>query len=115
MMIRLFTVLIAFAALAHPAPAQQLNARVRTIIETCVPCHGADGIAKDTEVPHLAGQNEEYLQKQLENFRSGRRKHREMRYIAGELTPAEMDTIARLLCQPAKDNELANTVSLQRQ
>lgn len=95
MPIRLILLLAALLAFAAPALAQQANpARVRAIIESCVPCHGADGIAKDTEVPHLAGQNEEYLQRQLEAFRSGRRRHREMRYVAGELTVAEMDAIA---------------------
>ncbi|MGL4323376.1 MAG: c-type cytochrome [Beijerinckiaceae bacterium] len=100
MMIRnVLAVSAAFSAvmmmIASPAHAQPADpARVRGIIESCMPCHGADGIAKDTEVPHLAGQNEEYLQKQLENFRSGRRRHKEMRYVAGELTPAEMDAIA---------------------
>ncbi|MGL4811159.1 MAG: c-type cytochrome [Beijerinckiaceae bacterium] len=83
------------ACLALPAAAQTpLTPRLRAIIESCAPCHGADGIAKDTEVPHLAGQNEVYLQNQLDAFRTGKRRHREMRYVAGELTRAEMDAIA---------------------
>lgn len=95
---RIRLALCASLALAAPAwaqgPAQANPARIRAIIESCTPCHGAEGIAKDTEVPHLAGQNEEYLQIQLENFRSGKRRHKEMRYVAGELTRAEMDAIA---------------------
>ena len=27
---------------------------VRTLAMTCAPCHGNDGVARDTEVPHLA-------------------------------------------------------------
>lgn len=95
MTIRIFSILAACSALTVPVAAQDaMPARLRAILDTCTPCHGADGIAKDTEVPHLAGQNEEYLQIQLENFRSGKRKHKEMRYIAHELTRAEMDAIA---------------------
>lgn len=95
MTIRLFSILTVLSALTAPVAAQQAApARLRAILDSCTPCHGPDGIAKDTEVPHLAGQNEEYLQIQLENFRSGKRKHREMRYVAGELTRAEMDAIA---------------------
>src|SRR5262249_37576313 len=46
-------------------------------IEECAYCHGFDGIAKERDVPHLAGQNEGYLFNQLMAFRSGKRAHKE--------------------------------------
>ncbi len=52
---------LALAALLLALPAQaQFNAGHVTV-EHCAPCHGRDGIAPDSEVPHLAGQNERYL------------------------------------------------------
>lgn len=60
----------------------------------CAACHGEDGIARDREVPHLAGQNEAYLYNQMLAFRSGQRRHREMRVMARELTLDEIAAIA---------------------
>jgi len=49
----------------NAAPGQQLFA-------TCAPCHGAraEGVSA-TNAPALAGQHAVYLQRQLQNFRSG--------------------------------------------
>jgi cytochrome c553 len=63
-------------------------------VDSCVPCHGADGIAPDREVPHLAGQNEAYLYNQLLAFRSGKRRHKEMRYMARGMSDEEMRALA---------------------
>lgn len=46
-------------------------AKGKTIAETvCVACHGADGNSPASANPHLAGQIEDYLYKQLKNFKS---------------------------------------------
>ena len=78
--------------LALPAEAQFDAGHVAT--EHCAPCHGRDGIAPDSEAPHLAGQNERYLFNQLMAFRTGARRHREMRFMARELTEAEIAALA---------------------
>jgi cytochrome c553 len=65
-----------------------------SIIEECAACHGIDGIARDTEVPHLAGQNERYLYNQMMAFRSGKRAHKEMRYMARAMSPTEIAALA---------------------
>ena len=90
-MIRPALALAAFL-LALPAQAQFEPGRVN--IEHCAPCHGRDGVAPDSEVPHLAGQNERYLFNQLMAFRTGARRHREMRVMARELTEAEIAALA---------------------
>jgi cytochrome c553 len=77
--------LVAAPALAEP--------RTSTI-EDCARCHGEDGIARDTEVPHLAGQNERYLYNQMLAFRSGRRAHKEMRYMARAMSLQEIAALA---------------------
>ncbi len=85
---------LACAALLAAAPASaQFDAR-RVNVEHCAPCHGRDGVAPDSEVPHLAGQNERYLFNQLMAFRSGRRPHKEMRFMARELTQRDMEALA---------------------
>jgi cytochrome c553 len=77
------------------AGADKAAANPRSLtIEACAACHGDDGIARDTEVPHLAGQNERYLYNQMVAFRSGRRQHREMRIMARDLSLEEIASIA---------------------
>ena len=51
-----------------PARAEPTNMANRHG-EACVPCHGADGISRDADVPNLAGQNAAYLYNQLRAFR----------------------------------------------
>jgi cytochrome c553 len=75
----------------RPAWAQSIDYK---LISGCVPCHGADGIAKFAEVPNLAGQNEPYLLNQLHAFHTGKRVHKEMDYMARKLTEEEMEAIA---------------------
>lgn len=67
--------------------------RVPPIVEACVPCHGIDGQTGDVEKPNLAGQKSIYLRQQLLAFRSGKRKHPEMRTIARDLTDREIDQL----------------------
>jgi cytochrome c553 len=80
-----------FLSLACPAFAQAIGQK---LVLGCVPCHGADGIAKFTEVPNLAGQNELYLLNQLHAFHAGKRVHKEMDYMARKLTEEEMEAVA---------------------
>lgn len=83
----------AFAVVVSaPLSAQQVKQPVG--IEACAPCHGYDGIAKDVEVPHLAGQNVVYLYNQLRAFRTGERKHKEMRYMSRHLSAKELEAFA---------------------
>ncbi len=77
-------------SLAGPACADPR----RISVESCAACHGPEGIAPDVAVPHLAGQNEVYLFNQLMAFKSGQRRHREMRYMARELTREDMAALA---------------------
>jgi cytochrome c553 len=85
------TLAIAAVLAGSPALAQQPN---RQLILECMACHGDDGIAKDKDVPHLAGQNYDYLLKQMRDFRSGRRPHKEMRVMSRLMDDAEMQEIA---------------------
>ena len=83
-------------ALCTTTPADALDDReFAKLIEQCAACHGVDGIAKDVEVPDLAGQHDVYLFNQLQHFKSGRRPHKEMRYMSRHLSEPEMMAIAQ--------------------
>ncbi|HRK25604.1 MAG TPA: cytochrome c, partial [Beijerinckiaceae bacterium] len=71
-------------ALVIPAADAQEQRR-RDHIEQCFRCHGDDGIAKDRDVPHLAGQQEAYLYAQMRAFSSGKRPHKEMKVMSREM------------------------------
>ena len=60
----------------------------------CEMCHGLDGLAKIPEAPNLAGQNEQYLIRQLQAFKGGQRQNDMMSLIAPMLSPADMDNLA---------------------
>jgi cytochrome c553 len=62
--------------------------------EKCAVCHGLDGMAKIAEAPNLAGQNENYLVKQLGAFKDGERKNEMMSIVITDLTPTEIEDLA---------------------
>lgn len=64
------------------------------LVAVCAPCHSFEGIGKDVEIPNLVGQHDVYLANQLRAFRSGRRKHTDMHFIARELTDDEIERLA---------------------
>ncbi|HUG61796.1 MAG TPA: cytochrome c [Methylomirabilota bacterium] len=78
------------ALVAVGARAETLDA----VLAGCVPCHGEDGIARDSEVPHLAGQNEIYLANQIRAFRSGERVHPEMAFMTQDMADATIEALA---------------------
>jgi cytochrome c553 len=47
----------------------------------------------DVEKPNLAGQKSIYLRQQLQAFRAGKRKHPEMKIVAGDLTDRDIDQL----------------------
>jgi cytochrome c553 len=79
--------LLAIASSSHAA-------EVHDLIRQCAYCHGDQGIAKDKDVPNLAGQHREYLFNQLKAFRSGRRPDHDMRTMSRQMTDAEMRALA---------------------
>lgn len=98
---------LALAALAvlfavSPLIAQERQPR-RDLILECMACHGDDGIAKDKDVPHLAGQNYDYLLKQLHDFQKGRRPHKEMRVMSRLMTDFDLQEIADFYARLPRD------------
>ncbi len=66
-----------------------------TIIQAkCQHCHGLNGEASSAIYPRLAAQNKTYLKKQLEDFRSTKRKEPTMNEMAANLTDNEITALA---------------------
>jgi cbb3-type cytochrome c oxidase subunit III len=84
-----------FIANASDAPAAKVDpAKGKAIAETiCVACHGADGNSVTAANPHLAGQVEEYIYKQLKNFKAvdGKPAARNNAIMAGMAAPLSDD------------------------
>jgi cytochrome c553 len=78
----------------------------------CVACHAADGNSGTPVNPKLAQQHPEYLVKQLQEFKAGKRKNPIMQGIAASLSEADMKNISywvagqKLKTGFAKDKEL---------
>ena len=76
-----------------PSAANPLE-RGKAKAAQCAACHGPGGIAANPMFPNLAGQNEIYLQMQLDKFRSGDRDHPLMSPVAETLTPEDIADLA---------------------
>jgi cytochrome c553 len=84
---------IAIAAIAGPALAADPAAGRKKAVR-CQACHGLDGVAKMPNVPHIAGESEVYLSKQIKAFRSGERKDPQMTLMAKNLSDDDIADLA---------------------
>lgn len=85
------TWLLAVSLIAGNSWAEADQARAKKIVMgSCFMCHGEDGESASEVFPKLAGQNAEYIAKQLENFKSGKRNSSAMNDMASRLSPDEM-------------------------
>ncbi len=90
---------------AAPAPAVVAAAPVMaakpdlvkgeaTFSAVCAACHGADGNSGTPAYPKLSQQHPEYLVKQLQEYKSGKRKNAIMQGFAATLSDADMKNVA---------------------
>ena len=108
------------AKAAAPAPAAPVPAVVKPDLAqgsakftaVCAACHGADGNSGIPANPKLAQQHPEYLVKQLQEFKSGKRASPVMQAFASQLSDADMKNISYWVSSQkakpgfAKDKEL---------
>lgn len=76
------------AAKPDPAKGQAISTQV------CGACHTADGSRGSPANPILAGQHPEYIVKQLQEFKSGKRNSAVMKGFAGTLSDEDMRHVA---------------------
>ncbi len=81
------------ALLAGLQPVRAQPASAPPLVLECAPCHGFDGIGQDDGIPNLAGQHRTYLERQVQAFRSGARRHPEMNFFARQASQDEFTTI----------------------
>lgn len=110
-MSRVFLSIFVLAAFASTAFAQDESplklvgdvANGAIVAEGCFGCHGADGHTSRANTPHLAGQYEEYLKRQLWLFQTGQRTSRPMNRVVEELSAQDLaDVAAYWADRPAK-------------
>jgi len=80
---------------AQGATAREVGARVAAGLPACAQCHGPNGEGQPASgFPRLAGQGKQYLIKQLQDFRAGRRKSPIMEDIAKSLDDAAIESVS---------------------
>lgn len=100
------------AAQVAPAAKPDLVKGEATYTSVCVACHAADGNSAIPANPKLAQQHPEYLVKQLQEFKSGKRANAIMSGFSAMLTPDDMKNVSYWLAAQktkpgfAKDKEL---------
>ncbi len=85
----------------------------RTKSQLCQGCHGEFGLSSEDLIPHLAGQDELYIEKQVRNFQSGARTHQIMSAMAKTVSDAELVDIAAYFASQKRmqgDGKAVNTV-----
>jgi len=89
------------AAQTHAAPAAPAVAAKPDLVKgqatftaVCAACHGADGNSGTPTYPKLSQQHPEYLVKQLQEFKSGKRKNPIMQGFAAMLSDDDMKNVA---------------------
>ncbi len=93
LLVILSSLLIAVPAVAGDAKAGKAKS------QSCAACHGADGNSPAPTFPKLAGQNEKYLIKQLQDIQSGARP---VPTMAGQLDGMDEEDFADIAAYFAK-------------
>ena len=82
---------------AAPAAKADLAKGEATYNTICAACHGAEGNSGVPAYPKLAQQHPDYLVKQLQEFKSGKRANAIMMGMAAGLSDADMKNVAAWL------------------
>lgn len=103
---------IGLALGAGPAWAQtdaEHERALKIIGGSCFLCHGQDGESASGVFPRLAGQNADYIAKQLENFKNGTRQSTAMSNVVDKLTPDDMQALGTFYAsRPAYKQDSSN-------
>lgn len=91
---RFAALLMAVAWLASSGALAADAAAGKSKAASCVGCHGITGTSANPMWPNLAGQHEQYLVKQMQDFKSGARTDPNMNALMQPLSEADMQDIA---------------------
>lgn len=84
---------ISLSAASYTLANDAIN-QSKTLSTTCVACHGEDGNSKISLFPKLAGQQQDYLLKQLLDIQSGKRNVPQMTGLLTTYSPQNLSAIA---------------------
>lgn len=104
--------LLTFAADAKPQAVKPDLAKGEATYAVCVGCHGADGNATGPTFPKLAQQHPEYLVKQLQEFKSDKRKNDIMKGFATMLQEEDMKNVSYFIATKKASNGAATDKAL---
>ncbi len=91
------------------AQAADLTRAVEIVEGKCFICHGAEGESSSPVFPRLAGQHASYVERQLADYKSGKRKNDTMQAMAADLTPEEMRLLGMYFeSKPARTHAVAD-------
>lgn len=105
---------VALASLTLSAHAAQPDVRrgAQLFGQMCVACHAADGNSTTAANPKLAQQHPEYLVKQLQEYKSGKRANAIMAGFAAALSNQDMVDISYWLASQKGSNGFARNKDL---
>lgn len=78
----------------QPAATPKPVGKAPEAAQTCVACHGTDGVGITPQYPTLAGQHADYLERALTDYKKGGRKNAIMSGFAGQLSAADIKALA---------------------
>ena len=88
------TCLLLAAMLTASANADVAAGKSTYAARGCIGCHGAGGVSVVATYPSLQGRSEDYIRKNLNDFRSGARKSPVMNAMAAGLNDADIANLA---------------------
>ncbi|MGE4052765.1 MAG: cytochrome c, partial [Piscinibacter sp.] len=103
----------ATVALLPAAGAADLTRAVEIVEGKCFICHGAEGESSSPVFPRLAGQHASYVERQLADYKSGKRKNDTMQSMVADLSADDMRLLGMYFeskptrAHPVADPELA--------
>ena len=76
-----------------PALANDAARAEEIVMGKCFVCHGVDGESSSPVFPRLSGQNARYVERQLADYKSGRRKSSTMQPMVEDLSAADFKVL----------------------
>lgn len=97
------TTLFAALTLSHPGitRAESPPSVLDTLLPVCTSCHGPNGVSAMSDIPALAGQNEDYLFNTLKKFQSPEGSSELMRSMLLPLNDGELRLLANYFAMQA--------------
>ena len=73
--------------------------------ETCLACHGTNGVGITADYPTIAGQHKDYIERALHDYQKGGRKNAIMGGMAATLKPEDIEQVAEYYSKQAPSLE----------